>query len=257
MTSYCRRYLNFGAHERPTVGDIKISFTGFDHLGWIKCDGTYVSKTEYALLYNVIGDKYGSSGDLFRLPDAQGRVTGIVGTPSGAVGTAHAIGTVTGTETHTLIINEMPAHKHGSVDVGGNSNGDGNTTTNGAHNHTGSTGNAGAHTHTATDSGHTHGYFNQPNSHQVAVSATTTGTADDTNENQTTGIGNANITVAGVADHSHTISTDGAHFHTMGSTGGGAAHNNMQPTLFVGNMFVYTGKTQYGYFPYATGPNLF
>jgi microcystin-dependent protein len=198
MTSYCRRPLNFGAHERPTVGDVKISFTSFDHLGWIKCDGSLISKTDYALLYNVIGDKYGSgNGTQFRLPDAQGRVTGIVGTPSGAVGTAHAIGSVTGTETHTLTIAEMPAHKHGSVDVSGNSNGDGNTS--------------------------------------AAGSAA---------ESENVGGGSA-ANVAG----------SGSHNHTIGSTGGGAAHNNMQPTLFVGNMFIYTGKTQYGYFPYAIGPN--
>jgi microcystin-dependent protein len=217
MTSYCRRPLNFGAHERPTVGDVKISFTSFDHLGWIKCDGSLLSKADFALLYNVIGDKYGvGTATQFRLPDAQGRVTGIVGTPSGAVGTAHAIGSVIGTETHTLIINEMPAHKHGSVDVSSNTNGDGSTTSDGAHSHNINTANAGATVPTRVGQG-----------------------TDDT--------------VEGPA----TTETAGTHAHTMGSTGGGAAHNNMQPTLFVGNMFIYTGKTQYGYFPYATGPNLF
>lgn len=235
MTSYCRRPLNFGAHERPTVGDVKISFTSFDHLGWIKCDGSLISKSDYALLYNVLGDKYGAgTSTQFNLPDAQGRVTGIIGTPSGSVGTAHAIGTVTGTETHTLIINEMPAHKHGSVDVSSNTNGNGSTTSNGAHNHG------------ITDPGHNHSYVNQPNDHEVSSLAGTQ-SADNVNVNQTTGSNTTGISINSNADHAH----------TMGSTGGGAAHNNMQPTLFVGNMFIYTGKTQYGYFPYATGPNLF
>ena len=237
MTSYCRRPLNFGAHERPTVGDVKISFTSFDHLGWIRCNGALLSKTDYALLYNVIGDKYGSgTSTQFRLPDAEGRVTGIIGTPSsGAGASAHAIGSVTGEEIHTLIINEMPAHKHGSVDVSSNTNGNGSTTSNGAH------------THGITDPGHAHSYVNQANDQNVNTLTTQDTAADQVDINQTTGSNTTGISVNSNADHAH----------TMGSTGGGAAHNNMQPTLFVGNMFIYTGKTQYGYFPYATGPNLF
>ena len=39
--------------------------------------------------------------------------------------------------------------------------------------------------------------------------------------------------VAGSSSHSHTFTTN--------STGGGQAHNNMQPTLFVGNMFIFAG----------------
>ena len=30
--------------------------------------------------------------------------------------------------------------------------------------------------------------------------------------------------------------------NAIGGTGGNAAHNNMQPTLFVGNLFIYSGK---------------
>jgi len=235
MTSYCRRPLNFGAHERPTVGDVKISFTSFDHLGWIKCDGSLISKADYALLYNVIGDTYGSSGDQFRLPDAQGRVTGIAGTPSsGAGASAHAIGSVTGEEIHTLTINEMPAHKHGSADVTGNNNGNGNTTIDGAH------------THGITDPGHNHTY-NRVVGQGVLGGSTDTAADENNQSSPNTGDRSTGIT----------INEDGSHAHTMGSTGGGAAHNNMQPTLFIGNMFIYTGKTQYGAFPYTATTNLF
>lgn len=39
--------------------------------------------------------------------------------------------------------------------------------------------------------------------------------------------------VAGSSTHSHTFTTN--------STGNGDSHNNMQPTLFVGNMFIFAG----------------
>lgn len=45
--------------------------------------------------------------------------------------------------------------------------------------------------------------------------------------------------------HSHTISSDGLHSHTFttDSTGGTQVHNNMQPTLFAGNTFIFAGLT--------------
>jgi microcystin-dependent protein len=40
---------------------------------------------------------------------------------------------------------------------------------------------------------------------------------------------------------------------TINSNGGSNAHNNMQPTLFVGNMFIYSGKSTYGNNPFTAG----
>lgn len=222
MTSYCRRPANFAAHERPTVGDTKFSFTDSNHMGWLKCDGSLLSKADYGLLYNVVGGTFGETATHFRLPDPLGRVIGVVGAGSGL--TVRAKGDSVGEETHTLIIDEMPAHKHGSVDVSGNTNGDGNTSTNGSHNHTGTTDSAGW----------------GATSHDV-LGGLGTGTADN----------------AGTHSHTFTTNSNGAHFHTMGSTGGDAAHNNMQPTLFYGNMFIYCGKVNEGSFPYTTGTDLY
>lgn len=39
------------------------------------------------------------------------------------------------------------------------------------------------------------------------------------------------------------LNTENAHTHTI-QIGSGQVHNNMQPTMFVGNMFIYCGKTQ-------------
>lgn len=41
-----------------------------------------------------------------------------------------------------------------------------------------------------------------------------------------------------------TINSAGTHNHTFSLGGNNTPHNNMQPTMFVGNMFIYCGKTQ-------------
>lgn len=243
MTSYCRGFLTFGAHQKPTVGDTKTSVISNDHMGWLKCDGRSVAVADFEFLFNVIGYSYGGSGDNFALPNAAGRVPGIVGTGTDTNSSTYTIGlgSTIGEYQHRLTISEMPAHTHGSSNVSGNTNGNGFVSTSGAHNHT------------ITDPQHQHtgttdaaGYAAA--SHQVAVSATTTGTADDTNNhvhtfttnNQSTGI---------------TINSNGAHNHAVFNTGGSNPHNNIQPTIGMGNMFIYTGRPTYPFlgFPYTEG----
>lgn len=51
----------------------------------------------------------------------------------------------------------------------------------------------------------------------------------------------------GVASPAVSLSTmdvadnSGSHSHTIASEGGGQAHNNMQPTIFLGNVYIYSG----------------
>lgn len=205
------------------MGDTKFSATSYDHQGWLKCDGRALSVADYNLLFQVIGYAFTGSpgGTTFNLPNAQGRVPAAIGTSGGAT---WELGDLSGAETHTLTINQMPAHKHGSVDVSGNTNGNGNTTTNGAHTHTGTTDAAG---YAASN---------------VSVQQPVTGTnvADDT------------------GSHTHTFTTNSAgdHNHTMGSTGGGAAHNNIQPTIWMGNLYMFCGLFKVGAYAYKTGTNV-
>jgi microcystin-dependent protein len=227
MTSVQRQWFNLMAHQRPVVGDTKTSAIGIDHMGWLICDGRALNISEFPQLYNVIGTSFGSnSSSDFKLPNPAGRVPGFVGSGSGL--TTRALGDSVGEETHTLIIEEMPAHKHGSVDVSGNTNGNGFTTTNGAHVHTGTTNASGFAT--------------------TSVNVNNLTTQIDVADN-------------GGGGHTHTFTTNSAgdHNHQMGSTGGGLEHNNMQPTLFVGNMFIYCGRPFYGSnaitptYPYTSG----
>ena len=71
--------------------------------GWLLCDGSAVSRTEYNTLYAAIGDTWGA-GDgstTFNLPDLRGRAPIGAGTGSGL--TARTLGEHTiGAETHTL-----------------------------------------------------------------------------------------------------------------------------------------------------------
>ena len=75
--------------------------------GWLLCDGSAVSRTTYAKLFEVLGTAYGE-GDgstTFNVPNLQGRF---------ALGASanKALGVTGGEETHTLTTAEMPSHRH-------------------------------------------------------------------------------------------------------------------------------------------------
>jgi microcystin-dependent protein len=232
MSSVRRAIFAPGSTQRPMVGDTKTSMVRVDHIGWLVCDGRSLTRDGYRALFNVIGTEFGEgdvSGSTFNLPDAQGRVMGLIGM---SVGNTWVDGDVSGEETHTLTIAEMPAHNHdisgGYLNVSGGVDPSGNGRTSleltgitlgvsGEHNHGGSTGAAGW----------------AAASHDVAVSLTTTGTADNT--------GSHDHSISSDGAHTHTV-IDPRHRHTIASNGGSQAHNNMQPTLFLGNLFIYCGR---------------
>lgn len=94
------------------VGEIKMYAGATAPKGWKLCDGSAVSRTDFAALFKVIGTSYGA-GDgskTFNLPDLRGRVC--IGASS-----AYALGGKGGSETsttgdHTLTVNEIPYHTH-------------------------------------------------------------------------------------------------------------------------------------------------
>ncbi len=147
--------------------------------GWLHCNGRLLYIDSYPDLYDAIGHAYRTitrSGS-FQIPDLRGRVG--VGSYEGLSDASYNLtersrGDISGAETHTLTINEMPAHTHnGTTDQSGPSSG-------------------------------SQGVAALSGGNQVGEDAGT---------------------------HSHSFTTN--------STGGGAAHNNMQPYVVVRYLIKY------------------
>ena len=90
----------------------------------------------------------------------------------------------------------------------------------GAETHTLITAEMPSHIHTITDPGHAHSYVNNSNDQSV-TDLSGSSAADNADLTQTTGSSFTGITETNAA-------------------GGGGAHNNMQPTIFIGNTFIFS-----------------
>lgn len=170
--------------------------------GYLLCDGSAVSRTTYSALFDAIGTAYGS-GDgstTFNIPNLKGRVP--VGyDPSQTE--FDALGETGGAKTHTLSINEMPSHTHVQ---------DSHNHTQNSHNHI-----QDAHVHSGTpiqgqitvNGGSSYGVWGQYGLQNSGSTTATNQPATATN----------NPTTA-----------------TNQNTGGGQAHNNLQPYVVLNYM---------------------
>ena len=93
------------------VGEIKMWAGDTVPYGWLLCDGSEVSKTDYPYLYASIGDLWGTpnSSSNFKLPNLAGKVP--VGYDS-ADTDFNPVGHTDGEKKHKLTIAEMPSHSH-------------------------------------------------------------------------------------------------------------------------------------------------
>ena len=86
---------------------------------WLQCNGSEISREEYADLFLVIGITYGpgDGSTTFNLPDLRGR--DIIG-----FGQNRSMGEIGGEEKHLLTIDEMPEHSHEILTTSSNIGGD-------------------------------------------------------------------------------------------------------------------------------------
>src|SRR4051812_40605270 len=84
---------------------------GFAPRNWALCQGQILSIAQNTALFSLLGTMYGGNGQTtFALPDCRGR--SLVGMGQGPGLTNITQGEVSGTETVTLLITQMPAHNH-------------------------------------------------------------------------------------------------------------------------------------------------
>lgn len=172
--------------------------------GYLFCDGSAVSRTDYSVLFAAIGTTYGvgDGATTFNVPDLRGR--GPLGAGTGAGLTARTLGASGGAETVTLDGTMIPGHTH-----------------------TGTTASDGSHTHGVTDPGHVHSQttinddYNNSGANPPGFTGDSAGSVTWNNINSST----TGITVNSGGSHTHSFTT--------GSTGGGAAHANMAPFIAV------------------------
>jgi microcystin-dependent protein len=251
MTSYTRNFFTLTARQRPTIGDIKMGIVNRDHLGWLICDGRALSVQQYYQLWEVIGYSFTPAGQpdtLFYLPNPAGTVPGIAGqgTDSRMSTFTFSTGQQYGEYQHILSIPEMPAHNH----YGNTSNmSTGITILNNSTNIY------------LTDPGHAHSYLGVQS--QGAASGGDNVAENNPRPTETTGVSTTGITLTD-PKHKHDY-TDPQHYHAFSTsyTGGDLPHNNVQPTLTIGNMFIFSGyyrntngQTDPLLWPYAVGTNL-
>ena len=211
-------FVGNGGNESP-AGSIMAWGALTAPTNWLLCDGSVVLKADWPSLYAAIGNQYATGGETelqFRLPNLKGRVA--VGRDS-AQTEFDTLGETGGAKTHTLTSAEIPAHSHPS------------TLTNA----------------TVASSGHTHyegdlraviGAVNG-NPGWLGYEATTLAPRGPSTAYAYTVYGN-NYTSSALGFNHHTRvygttagpnSTSTVGITNAENTGGGGAHNNLQPYI--------------------------
>jgi microcystin-dependent protein len=96
---------------QPFVGEIRMFAGNFAINGWAFCNGALLSISQNDVLYSLLGTTYGGDGvNTFALPDLQGRIPVHQGQGAGLQN--YVIGTKGGSETVTLVGNQLPGHTH-------------------------------------------------------------------------------------------------------------------------------------------------
>lgn len=94
------------------IGIVKLFAGTFAPRGWMLCQGQLLPVAQYSALFSIIGNTYGGTGTTtFALPNLCGLTAVGTGT-SRASGTVYKVGEVAGSETTTILTQNMPPHQH-------------------------------------------------------------------------------------------------------------------------------------------------
>ena len=95
----------------PFIGQICQFGGNFAPRGWALCDGQLLDIASHTALFSILGTIYGGDGRTnFKLPDLRGRVALHEGNGPGLPPVS--LGQITGRNSVTLSVNNMPSHNH-------------------------------------------------------------------------------------------------------------------------------------------------
>ncbi|MGA2390372.1 MAG: tail fiber protein [Candidatus Sulfotelmatobacter sp.] len=111
----------------PYIGELRLFGGNFAPLNWALCNGQLLSISENPALYQLLGTTYGGDGvTTFGLPNLQGRFPVHQGQGSGLQN--YILGQTAGSETVTLVANQLPVHNHVAVGSNGSATSPANAT---------------------------------------------------------------------------------------------------------------------------------
>ena len=95
----------------PFVAEIRIFPFNFAPKGWAFCDGQLLPISQNTALFSLLGTTYGGYGkSTFALPDMQGNAPMQPGQGQGL--SLRDLGEMSGVESITLLVSEIPVHTH-------------------------------------------------------------------------------------------------------------------------------------------------
>ncbi|GAB3829248.1 phage tail protein [Hymenobacter jeollabukensis] len=97
--------------DEPYIGEIRIISSSYAPKGWAFCNGQLLPINQNQALFSLLGTTFGGNGQTnFGLPDLRSRVP--VGAGQVPNGTNYVQGMRAGTESVSLLTNQIPSHTH-------------------------------------------------------------------------------------------------------------------------------------------------